>query len=87
VVYPEVYYRTDLKIPASPHRDAFIRGLLEIDVTKRLGSANDGQGFEQDIKSHPWLASIDWELVEQKKLEPSYKPNVFSIHLVENNQC
>jgi hypothetical protein len=53
-----------------------ILGLLEIDPTKRIGGSEDGKGFEKDVRGHPWLENIDWALVEQKKLEPSYKPNV-----------
>jgi hypothetical protein len=80
LVFPECFLRTEVKIKSSPLRDKFIRGLLEIDIEKRLGSSDKGFGFEKDIKCHPWLESINWDLAEQKKLEPSYKPNVYLIN-------
>ena len=76
VTYPDTAFKTDIRVPPSPDRDEFIKGLLEIDRTKRLGSSNHYHGFEQDIKAHPWLKSIDWKLIEQKKLQPNYRPNV-----------
>lgn len=76
VTYPDMAFKTDIRVPPSPDRDEFIKGLLEIDRTKRLGSSNHYHGFEQDIKPHPWLKSIDWKLIEQKRLQPAYRPNV-----------
>jgi hypothetical protein len=63
-------------IPVIEKREAFILSLLSIDVPKRLGSSNNGLGAELDIKPHPWLTGIDWSIVDQKGLKPSYKPNV-----------
>lgn len=76
VSYPEVVYKSDIKVPSSPNRDNFIKGLLSIDRTVRIGSSNNHHGFEKDIKCHPWLQAIDWSLIEQKKLQPNYRPNV-----------
>ena len=46
--------------------------LLEKDPKNRLGTKN---GFE-DLKQHPWLADIDWDQIEAKKVVPPYKPKV-----------
>jgi hypothetical protein len=70
------FYKTEVSIPSDSKRESFIKGLLEIEVSNRLGCSNKGLGFETDIKTHPYLESINWVLAEQMKLEPSYKPNV-----------
>ncbi len=61
---------------ANPLRDSFILGLLERDISKRLGSSDDGLGFPVDIMKHPWLQKIDWKLLEQKKMCPTSLPAV-----------
>ncbi|KAJ3371649.1 hypothetical protein HDU91_005041 [Kappamyces sp. JEL0680] len=67
-----------LRKPVSsvPERVAFISGCLERDIKKRLGSANGGRGFEAEVKTHPYLAHIDWNLLEKKELEPKFKPYI-----------
>jgi hypothetical protein len=62
-------------VPDIPERVDFLKGLLNRNVEKRLGSGNNGKGFESEIKLNPFLKNIDWELVKEKKLIPSYKPN------------
>ncbi|KAI8901055.1 kinase-like domain-containing protein [Globomyces pollinis-pini] len=53
-------------------RNSFIEGLLERETCNRLGSGNDGQGFETQIKCHKYFENIDWALVERKQLKPNY---------------
>ncbi|OZJ01583.1 Serine/threonine-protein kinase gad8 [Bifiguratus adelaidae] len=52
---------------------SLLKGLLTRDPNTRLG--NNGS---QDIKSHPFFASIDWRRLMQKKLQPPFKPSVES---------
>ena len=63
----------------SQERIDFITGCLQRDVKDRLGSKNEGLGFESEIKCHPYLARIDWNLVLEKRLNPKYKPTVIII--------
>lgn len=49
------------KFPASFPREArsFVMALLERDVSKRLGLLENGV---QDIMTHPWFATVDWQV-------------------------
>ena len=52
-----------------------LTGFLERDITKRLGCKPDGEGL-QDIQSHPWFSSFDWDKLEDKQLLPTFIPDV-----------
>ena len=47
----------------------FINGLLQRKPNKRLGYQNIS-----DIKEHPWMKDIDWELLNNKELEAPFLP-------------
>ncbi len=49
-----------------------MRGLLEKNQSKRLGSKN---GIDE-IKQHEWCQDIDWEMFMQKKMVPPWKPRL-----------
>ncbi|KAF9209955.1 hypothetical protein BGZ49_009231 [Haplosporangium sp. Z 27] len=51
----------------------FISGLLERNPDNRLGS-----GGADDVKSHPYFSSIDWDIVMQRKLPCPYVPELVS---------
>lgn len=53
-----------------PARD-FITSLLDVDDTTRLGSSKDGA---KEVKRHPFFQGLDWDLLEQKQIEPPFKP-------------
>ena len=52
---------------------SILTGLLTRDPTQRLGV----NGAEE-IKKHPFFASMDFKLLGQKKIQPPFKPNVAS---------
>ena len=70
------YPRTEEEIQT---RNSFIGGLLDRNVDARLGSSNDGLGFEKDIKTHPYLESINWDQLLNRKVKPTFKPSVLLI--------
>ena len=49
----------------------FLGSLLNRNPQIRLGY----NGVEE-IKAHQYFSNIDWELLDAKKLEPPYKPDV-----------
>ncbi|KAI8093540.1 putative camp-dependent protein kinase [Halteromyces radiatus] len=58
--------------PVSPEAIQVIKGLLTRDVSQRLGVGD--QGF-QDLKSHPWFKTIQWQRLEAKQVEPPFIPD------------
>jgi hypothetical protein len=79
--------KTRNKQPVDENEDRtnFIKGLLQRDISQRLGCSNEGLGFETDIKVHPFLKVIDWELLRQKKLQPKIKPKVFESYEIDKD--
>ncbi|KAI9471847.1 MAG: kinase-like domain-containing protein [Benjaminiella poitrasii] len=71
----------ELRFPddMSPEARSLLRGLLTRDPNKRLG--NNGS---EEIKNHPFFASIDWKKLNQKKLQPPFKPSVDSAYDTTN---
>jgi serine/threonine protein kinase len=53
----------------------FIDGLLQRDPSRRLGAGPNGP---QEICSHPYFDSLDWEDVFHKRITPSYVPDLKS---------
>ena len=52
----------------SPELRCLLRkGLLQGDLTKRLGNLKDGV---EDIRNHKWFADVDWMTVYLKQMEP-----------------
>ncbi|KUF96107.1 hypothetical protein AM588_10005804 [Phytophthora nicotianae] len=52
---------------------SLLAGLIERDPSKRLG-ANEAVPFS--IMKHPFFEGIDWEALQQKKVEPEWVPDV-----------
>jgi len=60
---------------ASPELLHLLRGLLHKEPKLRLGNS---ERDAQEIKSHPFFASIDWAKLEKKEIEAPFKPRVQS---------
>ncbi|CAG8554242.1 1959_t:CDS:2 [Paraglomus occultum] len=66
-----------LKFPKGLFSDdakSLIKGLLARNPGHRLGTHHDAE----EIKNHPFFASIDWEALCNKQVSPPFKPNVSS---------
>ena len=62
------------KINISDEAKDIIQKLLEKDPKIRLGSQN---GIAE-IKKHPFFSKIDFNLIEQKKIEAPFKPKIYN---------
>jgi serine/threonine kinase 32 len=49
--------------------------LLERKTTKRLGCKPNGEGF-REFRQLPWLADLDWDQMEAKRLPTPFVPDV-----------
>lgn len=57
----------------NPHTHAILKGLLEKDVTKRLGSTKSTMfsiGGVSALKQHQFFADIDWNALLRKEIRP-----------------
>jgi len=52
----------------------FLQGLIERDVSNRLGCRSN-KGIK-DIHRHPWFASIDWDTLDAKEAQPPFVPDM-----------
>jgi len=55
---------------------AFVAQLLKKKPLERLGMPTCPAG---EIRDHLYFKTIDWTLVEQRKLPPPFKPKIVSI--------
>ncbi len=75
----EQILRADLRFPpgcaASAEARDLIRQLLRRDPLRRLGS---GAGGADEIRAHPFFASMDWDALASRELKPPFCPRVES---------
>lgn len=57
----------------SPEAKNFLEGLLERNPKRRLGTLDGAKA----IKAHPWFSKINWKALEDKKIVPPFKPDVY----------
>jgi len=67
------------KVALTDDAKDFILQLLKKDPKERLGS----KGFHE-IKNHRWFSNIDWDLINEKKVTPPFKPKIAGIYDVDN---
>ncbi|XP_021752200.1 serine/threonine-protein kinase AtPK2/AtPK19-like [Chenopodium quinoa] len=64
-----------IKLPTflTSEAHSLIKGLLTKEPSKRLGSGPQG---EDEIRRHKWFKCINWRKLENKEIQPSFKPVV-----------
>ncbi|CAL1367919.1 unnamed protein product [Linum trigynum] len=71
----EKIIKEKFKLPpfVSTEGHSLLKGLLQKDPSKRLGSGPRGG---DEIKHHKWFQSINWKKLEARELQPKFKPDV-----------
>ncbi|GAV91327.1 Pkinase domain-containing protein/Pkinase_C domain-containing protein [Cephalotus follicularis] len=64
-----------IKLPGFLSSDAhsLLKGLLQKDASKRLGSGPKGS---EEIKRHKWFKPINWRKLEAREIQPTFRPEV-----------
>uniref|UniRef100_A0A669BBG0 Protein kinase C n=1 Tax=Oreochromis niloticus TaxID=8128 RepID=A0A669BBG0_ORENI len=62
---------------------SILRAFMTKSPNKRLGCVV-AQGLEEAIKLHPFFREIDWNLLEQRKIRPPFKPRIKTKRDVNN---
>ncbi|KAB1209914.1 Serine/threonine-protein kinase AtPK2/AtPK19 [Morella rubra] len=64
-----------MKLPPrlSSEAHSLLKGLLQKEPSKRLGSGPNGGN---EIRSHKWFQSINWKKLEARELKPKFRPDV-----------
>ncbi|KAI0077858.1 kinase-like protein [Panus rudis PR-1116 ss-1] len=69
-------FPTNVREYCSEAGQRFLEGLIDRNPKTRLGCRNGrSQGFA-DIQNHPWFASLDWEALENKDIQPPFVPDM-----------
>ncbi|XP_058110703.1 serine/threonine-protein kinase AtPK2/AtPK19-like [Magnolia sinica] len=75
--------KNKIKLPAflSSEAHSLLKGLLQKETSKRLGSGPNGS---EEIKIHKWFRSINWTKLDTREIQPSFRPNVAGKHCIAN---
>ncbi|XP_052174538.1 serine/threonine-protein kinase AtPK2/AtPK19-like [Diospyros lotus] len=72
-----------IRLPAFLSSDAhsLLKGLLQKDPSKRLGSGANGSN---EVKHHKWFKPINWKKLEAREIRPSFCPEVGGTQCIAN---
>ncbi|CAN8269988.1 unnamed protein product [Cochlearia groenlandica] len=72
-----------IKLPQflSTEAHALLKGLLQKEPERRLGS---GQSGAEEIKQQKWFKGINWKKLEAREVKPSFKPEVSGRQCIAN---
>ncbi|KAJ6801917.1 serine/threonine-protein kinase AtPK2/AtPK19-like [Iris pallida] len=72
-----------MKLPAflSSEAHSLLKGLLQKEASKRLGS---GPGGSDEIRNHKWFKSVNWRKLDAREIQPSFRPNVAGKNCIAN---
>eukprot|EP00301_Raphidiophrys_heterophryoidea_P003231 c11469_g1_i1.p1 GENE.c11469_g1_i1~~c11469_g1_i1.p1 ORF type:complete len:510 (-),score=104.03 c11469_g1_i1:228-1697(-) len=75
--------KAELTFPShiKPEARHILSALLTRDPDKRLGS---GPGDANDIRTHPFFAPLDWNMVIRREYKPAYTPEVKDVFDTSN---
>ncbi|XP_042476669.1 serine/threonine-protein kinase AtPK2/AtPK19-like [Macadamia integrifolia] len=75
--------RDKIKLPGflSSEAHSLLKGLLQKEESRRLGSRPGGS---EEIKQHKWFKPINWKKLEERKIQPSFRPEVAGKHCIAN---
>ena len=75
----QVILEKPIRIPRSLSKEAssFLKGLLTKDPAERLGCREgvDGEDPFMEIVEHDFYEDLDWEMLENRQIEPPFTPN------------
>lgn len=79
----EKIVKDKIKLPTylSSEAHSLLKGLLQKDPSKRLGS---GVNKSSDIKQHKWFKCINWNKLEERAIQPKFRPEVKGIDCIAN---
>lgn len=71
ILHDRCHFPDNVESIVSADAVSCIRGLLERDVTKRLGCHQS----IHDFKSHAWFQNVDWNALQAKQVTPPFEPD------------